>query len=398
MPAEVEAPQVVQRLGANSVLATLFTMAMTYMACEEAAEDPGAAVGFALAAAGAATFMLYTCMAPQRPEGQAGAQLRRLHLSGRPLGDVIKSFCDRDTPAAQFDWTAPGVFVDDLHNDQAAEVSHVLARTFRLAGRNPALLPALRTYANQLASQPELRQALAATVRDANAHCDDRLGVSIGRLMLSGVLHQLRDPATPPADVVHTLVLHAATQAIHTRIFGLLRPEAPSAELLLIGSHAVQSGLREAGLAVPEVFPENLYLVADVRRYQHLVKAAAIQIAQTFVGTGDSASLVEQLQAHGGKDVDEILSARLDHHLEPVRERLLQDQPEGPDADGLATANQQLQAYQAACKALFIRAVDDALLGDGGLWAAPAVAGAAPDAVSIPSPQDRPRQPHGLGG
>lgn len=411
MPAEVAAPRVVLPIGGDTAMAALFTMAMGAMAWGEAEEHPGRAIGFALASAGAAAFMLYTCMAPRRPEAQAGA-LRRLDLRGRPLGDVIKSFCDRNTPAAQFDWSAPEVFVDDLHNDQAAEVSHVLARAFRLAGRNQALLPALRTYANQLASQPDLRQALAVTVRDANATCDDRLGVSIGRLMLSGVLHQLRDPATPPLDVVHALALHAATQAIHTRIFGRLaeqaqpqtiytrifrllagpaRPAVPSAELLLLGAHAVQSGLREAGLAVPEVFPENLYLADDVRRHQHQVKDEALQIAQTFTGPGGGASLVGLLQAHGGKDVDEILSARLDHHLAPVRERLLEDQPQGSDADGLAVADRQLLAYQAACKDLFIRAVDDALRGNGGLWAAPAAAGPAPDGVTTPSSPASPR-------
>lgn len=395
MPAEVAAPRVVPCIGGDTMLTALFTMAMSFMAWQQSEEKPGEAVGFALAAAGAAALMLYTCLAPRRPEAPGWALMRRFHLRGQPLGDVIKSFCDRNTPAAQFDWSAPGVFVDDLHHDQAAEVSHVLARAFRLAGRNPALLPALRTYANQLASQPDLRKALAVTVRDANASCDDRLGVSIGRLMLSGVMHQLRDPATPPPDVVHALVLHAATQAIHSRIFGLMaeqdNPTAPSAELLLLGSHAVQSGLREAGLAVPAVFPENLYLANDVRRHQHRVKAAASQIAQTFAGPGGGASLVGLLQAHGGKDVDEILSARLDHHLAPVRERLLQDQPQGPDADGLAAANQQLQAYQAACNDLFVRAVDDALWGNGGLWTAPAAAGPAPDAGSIPSSPASPR-------
>ena len=409
MPAWEAVPQAVRRIDGYTLVSALATVAFGGLAWEEAEDRPGPAAGFALAAAGAAAFMLYTCLSPRRPEAQP--LLRRLYLRGRPLGDVIKSICDRNTPAAQFNWSAPGVFVDDLRNDQASEVSHVLARTFRLAKRNPALLPALRTYANQLASQPDLRQALAVTVRDANATCDDRLGVSIGRLMLSGILHQLRDPATPPRDVVHALALHAATQAIHTRIFGLKaesaqphaitrlfgllagppRPAAPSAELLLLGAHAMQSGLRGAGLAVPEVFPENLYAATDMRQHQDQVKAEALRIARAFASPGNGASLVELLQAHGGKDVDEILSARLDHHLAPVRERLLQDPPQGSSADALTVADRQLLAYQAACKDLFIRAVDDALRGDGNLWAAPAAAGPAPDGATAPSSPATPR-------
>jgi hypothetical protein len=407
MPAEVAAPQVegaaprfTVRVGGDTLLAGLFTVAMDYMAWQEGHERPGRALGYSLAGMAGAAFAIYTCIAPRGPEAEAGAGvgalLRRLNLRGQPLGDVIRSFCDGNSPAARFDWSTPGIFEDDLHNDQAAEVSHVLARAFRLARQNPALVPALQTFADQLACQPDLRKALASTVRDANATCDDRLGVSIGRLMLSGVLHQLRDPATPPSDVVHVLTLHAAMQAIHTRIFELLAqqawppsismwvrrllpaapawPPAPSAELLLLGSHAVQSGLREAGLAVPEVFPARQYLVEDVRRHEHRVKADALQIARTFAAPGGSAQLLALLQAHGGKEVDEILSARLHHHLEPVRERLLEHEPQGTSADALAAGGQQQEAYLAACQDLFIRAVDDALRGTGALWVAPGAA------------------------
>jgi len=388
------------------MVAGMFCGTMGYLAWHDGHEHPQRAVGYGLASLGAAAYLVYTCMASRHAEAGEGGGMTRLQLRGQPLDDVIRSFCGRDTPAARFDWLAPEVFVDDLRIDQSEEVSHLLARAFRLTKDNPALIPALQNFANQLASQPDLRQQLAATVRDANASCDDRLGVSIGRLMLSGVLHQLRDPATPPSDVVHVLTLHAATRAIHTRIFELLaeparprppytrifgrraepaRPEPPSAELLLMGAHAVQSGLRQAGLAVPEVFPKRLYLVADVRRHQHRVEADALQIARSFAGPGGGANLVGLLQAHGGKEVDEVLSARLYHHLEPLRERLIADQPQGRDDQGLAAAQWLQHAYKTARDELFMRAVEGALCGTGDLWVPPAATGPAPGDTSAAS-------------
>jgi hypothetical protein len=151
MPDGAAAPRLRLRVGGDTVVAGLFMIAMSYIALTEARSpefkhDRGPALGAAFAAGVAAVLMAYTCITRERPGAQDGGLqahnlMRRLHLRGRPLGDVVRSFCDRGSPAAGFDWSAPGVFMDDRQNDLAADVSHVLARAFRVAGRNRHLVP-----------------------------------------------------------------------------------------------------------------------------------------------------------------------------------------------------------------------------------------------------------------
>lgn len=321
--------------------------------------------------------------------------LRRPELRDLPLDQVVKEFCAPGSPASRFDWTAQQLFVDG-DNDMTAEVSHLLARAFAVA-RTPAgadVAPALRRYADSLASSADLRASLALTVVDANAACDDRLGVTLGGLMLASDMHRVRGPQAAPADVVHTLVLHAATRAMDARMAQLPGLQhGPSAELLLAGYRAVQAALVGRGVAVPEVFPERLFTAADVWRHQGRVAEFAREIADAATlpaapGQPAGAGLAELLRRHGGSAGEEILSARLAHLTGKLAGDLLAgDEAEGPDRPDTSgarmhSADEQLRAYNEGVAAIRARAIAGALAGDTADWERPAGDTAVPAAAS----------------
>jgi hypothetical protein len=355
-----------QRVGVAAVLLRLFAFGLEVLA-QPGGGDRAAAVG----------------------------QLRRPELRDPPLDRLVKEFCAPGSPASRFDWTAPRLFVDG-DNDMTAAVSRLLARALAVA-RTPAgadVAPALRRYADSLASSADLRASLALTVVDANAGCEDRLGVTLGGLMLASDMYRVRGPQAAPADVVHTLVLHAATRAMDARMAQLPGLQhGPSAELLLAGYRAVQAALVGQGVAVPEVFPERLFLTLDVWRHQGRVAQFAREIADAATlpaapGQPAGAGLAELLRRHGGSAGEEILSARLAHLTGKLAGDLLAgDEAEGPDRPDtsgarLGSADEQLRAYNEGVAAIRARAIAGALAGDTADWERPAGDTAVPAAAS----------------
>ncbi|MHA6832028.1 type III effector protein [Ralstonia pseudosolanacearum] len=357
--------------------------------------------------------IVYGTMQARRAEAEA---LRRPELQGLPLDQVIKQFCEPDATAARFDWNAPGLFVNTMGTDMTSEVSHILARAFAAAGTpaGSSLAPELRTYADNLASSTDLRAALAQTAYEANAACDDRVGVRLGELMLAGMMHTIRDQAAEPRAVVGTLVLHAATRAMERRISALLAqgrdPEAaapsPSSELMLAGCHAVQAALTRRGMAVPNLFREQLFSMDDLRLHRNNVVAAAEDIADACYppaasGAQAGRAVAVFLERHGGEAAMEILSTRLAHLTKPLEADVqnaldaLDEALEAPaDPTTPAMSEQQYRheadqlklAYDEGVAQVRARAIAGALAGDDAGWSVPE----APAAPLEPAPAQTP--------
>jgi hypothetical protein len=321
---------------------------------------------------------------------------RHLELRGRPLDQVVKDFCAPESPAGRFNWAAERLFVDG-ENDLTAEVSHLLARAFAVADTpvGKDIAPALRRYADSLATSTDLRASLTLAVVDANLQCHDRLSVSMGGLMLAGDMHRVRDPAAEPADVVNTLVLHATTRAMDARIGQLLgQPNEPSAELLLASYRAVQEAMVARGLAVSEVFPEGLFTATDVWRHKTKVVEFAQAIADAAsrpAGPGQQAStgIVELLREHGGTAAEEILSARLAHLTQPLRDELdlkLEEANNLPTGTYRETVDALQRNYNERLPTIRAGAIAGALAGDVTAWARPTEVASTSGSASGPEP------------
>ncbi|WP_231654846.1 type III effector protein [Ralstonia solanacearum] len=371
-------------------------------------------LGLVLVSAPLTLAIVYGTLQARRIEAEA---LRRPELRGLPLDQVIKQFCGPDTAAAHFDWNAPGLFVNTMGTDMTDEVSHILARAFAAAGTpaGSSLAPELRAYADNLASSADLRTALAQTAYEANAACDDRVGIRLGELMLAGIMHTVRDKAAKPRAVVGTLVLHAATRAMERRISALLAqgqaaPEAaappPSAELMLAGCHAVQAALIRRGMAVPNLFREQLFSMDDLRRHRNNVVAAAEDIADACcppTASGEQAghAVAVFLKHHGGEAAMQILSTRLAHLTEPLEadvqkalgalDEALEEStdPTNPvmtDEQYRHEADQLKRDYDAGVARVRAQAIAGALAGEDADWMAPE----APASTSEPAPLQDP--------
>lgn len=370
-------------------------------------------LGLVLVSAPLTLAIVYGTLQARRIEAEA---LRRPELRGLPLDQVIKQFCGPDTAAAHFDWNAPGLFVNTMGADMTDEVSHILARAFAAAGTpaGSSLAPELRAYADNLASSADLRTALAQTAYEANAACDDRVGIRLGELMLAGIMHTVRDKAAKPRAVVGTLVLHAATRAMEQRISALLAqgqaPEAtappPSAELMLAGCHAVQAALIRRGMAVPNLFREQLFSMDDLRRHRNNVVAVAEEIADACcppTASGEQAghAVAVFLKHHGGEAAMQILSTRLAHLTEPLEadvqktlgalDEALEEStdPTNPvmtDEQYRHEADQLKRDYDAGVARVRAQAIAGALAGEDADWMAPE----APASTSEPAPLQDP--------
>lgn len=230
-----------------------------------------------------------------------------------------------------------------------------------------------------MATRPELRADLADLVVDANGQCQDRIGIRLGELLLTQSLGEVRDPAAAPGDVVLTLVLHAATQAMKKQLADRLGHDAvPSADLLLAGFHVMQSTLQEQGIDVPTLFPaEDDRDEADLLAQRDTIKPDALEIVRCYglqppegasssqAGAASSADrgtgLAMLLRDHGGKACDEILTARLTHLREPV----LADWREKDDA------GKGVEGYFPALDQAYGKAIAGALDGDLADWTPP---------------------------
>ncbi len=370
-------------------------------------------LGLVLVSAPLTLAIVYGTLQARRTEADA---LRRPELRGLPLDEVIKQFCGPGTAAARFDWNTPGLFVNNMGADMTDEVSHILARAFAAAGTpaGSSLAPELRAYADNLASSADLRTALAQTASEANAACDDRVGVRLGELMLAGLMHTVRDKAAEPRAVVGTLVLHAAARAMERRISALLAqgqdPEAaappPSAELMLAGCHAVQAALIRRGMAVPNLFRAQLFSMDDLRRHRNNVVAAAEDIADACcppTASGEQAghAVAVFLERHGGEAAMQILSTRLAHLTKPLEADVqkalgaLDEALEGStdptnpvmtEQQYLHEADQLKRDYDTGVARVRAQAIAGALAGDDANWMAPE----APASPSEPAPLQDP--------
>lgn len=313
--------------------------------------------------------------------------LRRPELRHLPLDGVIRSFCEAGSPAAHFDWTAPRLFVTDMGSDVAADVSHILARAVAIAqtSAGSATRPALRRYIGNLAASAELRTELAKRVAEVNGSCDDRLSMGVGELMLAGALHQARDPAAEPGDVVGTLVLHAATQAVVAGLTARVGVDVSSA-VLLAGSHRVQDALERRGIPVPRAFPPPYYSLDEpLVRHWRAIRAVAQQAADAAgwppaPGQLPGGGIVELLQRHGGEVAEEILSARLKHLTDPLVAALADRVPVVGHSRWLNPEEQRQAAdvqheYGTEVAAIRARAIAGALAGSPDDWVVPAVPG-----------------------
>lgn len=351
-------------------------------------------MGFASASAGAVAFGTWLAMTwrarraatpAETPEQPLPLDYRQPYLLRQPLAwEVAKWGHLRGTlgPAAkQFDWNAPNLFVDGAGANQTREVSHLLKRALLECRRSDHPFAAsLGAFLDQLATRPELRTDLADLAVDANGQCQDRIGIRLGELLLTQALRDVRDPAAAPRDVVLTLALHAATQAMKTQIANRLgRRAVPSADLLLAGFHAVQSTLQQHGIAVPTMFPEEDERdESDLLALRGSIGLDALEIVQCYGlqsadGAGSSqvgaaaavdrgTGLATLLRLHGGKAYDDILAVRLAHLREPVL-------AEWHEKDGAAAA---VEGYWPALDRAYGKAIAGALSGDLGEWVSPA--------------------------
>jgi len=322
-----------------------------------------------------------------RPEAPHALALRQPSLYGLPLGAEVARFGNQLRgklgPAGQFDWNVPMLFVDRAGGDQTLQVSHLLTRALRACERTRDRIAAtLGAFLDKLATDPELRADLADLANNSNQHCPDRIGIRLGELLLTQALREVRDAAAAPRDVVLTLVLHAATQAMRWEIVRQLEPgELPSADLLLAGFHAMQSTLQQHGVAVPTLFPAD-----DQMDEMDLIKLRAIleQIAPAIVecfrlqsaeAAGSSqagaasaadrgAGLALLLRQYGGEAYEEILAARLDHLRAPLLAEWQERDFAGRGSEG----------YWPALDQVFGRAIAGALGGDLTDWTLPAAA------------------------
>jgi len=340
-------------------------------------------------------------------------QRHRPELRGLPLDQVILGFSEPHSPAGRFDWQAEGLFMDQQGRDMQSEVSHVLARIIDFAAQ-PAgadIAPALRGYLDGLATRAELRRTLAEAAADANATCDDRVGLRLGELMLAESLDRAIDPAAmTPRDVVHTLVLHAAVRVMEGHIGQLLGPDqVPSADLLLAGWRDMQEALRSRGFEVPELFPQRLFVESGDRELLDPVAKFAAATADGLTSLSGTvpcaAAVVRLLSEQGGAVGRAVLDARLGHLSHDLLAGLhrqleaLDDEKEAglmsvPDhqvaADGLK------QAYEKGIAQLRERAISSAL--EGGNYGWQPTAGAAPATTRAPvqaAQDDDPARGHG---
>lgn len=340
-------------------------------------------------------------------------QRHRPELRGLPLHQVILGFAEPHSAAGRFDWKAEGLFMDTQGRDMRSEVSHVLARIIDFATQPTGadIAPALHGYLDGLATRAELRRTLAEAAADANATCDDRVGLRLGELMLAESLDRATDPAAmTPRDVVHTLVLHAAVRAMESHIGQLMGPDqVPSADLLLAGGRDMQLALRSRGFDVPEVFPRRLYVESGDRELLDPVARFAASAADALAspsGTAPRAAAVVRLLGEQGGTVGRaVLDARLGHLsgdlLAGLHRQLeaLDDEKESgrmTDLHYKAAADGLMQAYEKGLVQLRERAIGSALEGGTDGWLPAPGAAAATNWAPVQSAQGD-QSAHGLG-
>lgn len=367
-----------------------------------------AALGLGVVGAAATVAMLFketVGLRHLRREEEAQREaLRRPDLAGQPLAEVVGSLMERigqaTSPAASFDWSAPGLFVDAMGNDMSLDVAHMLARAIESANSMPpaaggiSVLGNLAHLAESLATFPDMRARLANTVSEANEQCQDRLGVSLGQLILANWMHAIRAPEAPPAGVVLCSLMHAATRAATGFVHDLVGREAetgevvePSAELMLYTYHAIEAGLRELDVNLPYVFPPNDYVDGDDVLHYDVVRQWAEDLTSGLVEPLlgrlelNARSVVDLLMRHGGTEVEEIFSSR----LAPLLERGMADlrrrdeelqaaKDQMPSDVYVGECAQLMQESQAIRRTIYEKAVRSATLNTDGVWNAPAPA------------------------
>lgn len=327
---------------------------------------------------------------------RAEAALRRPDLAGQPLADVVGQLMANQLaqPAASFDWSKPGLFVNAMGQDMAAEVAHVLARTLDSAHRmQPAdaarISANLAGLVNGLAQLPDLRTRLADTVSEANGQCQDRVGVSLGRLMMAQRMNECRAPDAAPEYVLDCLLLHAATNAASAFVHDIVGPDhEPSAELMLHAYYSVGVCMMDIGIKQGDLFPSPEFVdQTDVIHYNEVHEwALALQADLVRPQLGSltlyAGAAVDLLTQHGGTEFQEIFSARLAHRIEPAlaplyaRDELLRHQVatgQVEETEYLNQCQQMMQESQDIRWRVYETAVRSVVFGTSGVWDAPAL-------------------------
>jgi hypothetical protein len=352
---------------------------------------PKVEIGVGAFGVAAALALLFKEKMVQGVERRAEAALRRPDLAGQSLGEIMGRLLalTGDSRDASFDWSAPGLFVDDRGNDVAADVAHVFARAIDSAGRMLAagdVTDTLVPLAVGLATDPDLRAMLANTVSEANGQCQDLVKVSLGQLMGVQGMHEIRRPDALPIVVVGELLQHATTRAASTFVHELVGPGVePSAELMLHAYHAVETRLAPFGLAQLGRFPApELEDWKDVKHDEAVNQwadalTAGLTKPMADLLVIDAGAVVDVLMQHGGTDFEEIFSSRLANRiksaLEPLHlrdEQLQADKDKMPVQDYVDGCRQLMQDGQDARRTIYKRAVHDAIYREGREWEVPA--------------------------
>jgi hypothetical protein len=245
----------------------------------------------------------------------------------------------------------------------------------------------LTTLANGLAERPDLRTTLANTVSKANGHCEERVAVNFGQLMLAQEMDNMRQPDVRPDQVVLTVLQHAATRAATAFAHQLVGPGAePSAELMIAMYHFIQERLRAVGIEQYPFFPFPVrHDPKDARHYPAVIQwgnaLTAGLLNPRLLGPQKlhAGATVDLLTQHGGTEFEEIFSSRLAHHIKPAMEPLLfraeqlqANKDKLPDQDYMAHHRQLIQDSQDVRRKIYEKAVLHAIHGTGAMWEVPA--------------------------
>lgn len=158
-------------------------------------------------------------------------RLRQNDLAGRSLAEVINEFraqraSSSSASAPVFDWSQPGLFVDQGGQNVAHEVSHFLDRIlYAIKSESEQNMAEnyrdINNYLDLLAQDPAARTALADCVFDLNQACFNRNAQSI-----NSILRQMRTKypeSMPFKDFILTAVVEVALKEADKKLIDCMK-------------------------------------------------------------------------------------------------------------------------------------------------------------------------------
>lgn len=194
--------------------------------------------------------------------------LRQVHLAYRPLAKVVNDFRAARTNSSSsnrpaFDWSRPGLFINEAGQDVAREVSHYLNRLLdtlqNTAGQNTREnYDSLNAYLDLLEENPEARSVLAYQVQDLNAQCLNRNAAGINTILRE--IRKNYSDAMPVKDFILSAVLEIALKEADAEVFEHMQEieEFPTAESYQALQGDVIKALRRHIPELPHQF-EDVY-------------------------------------------------------------------------------------------------------------------------------------------